>query len=284
LLRQDHRDDLEYDFHLGALDAIISFSDLSPRPEGVVTLSQPLPYIVVMIPNVGREANYLGQLTTSLYYRLGRDQIDLCFDGDRVEWINRLVESRGDTVGDRSARLFAYDPERGSSLFGHMTYPSKRIVLHSGNPALEGTVHYLADVISRDRSQVVLSDSRKEGDVHLEFVPISATVPSTTIYNLFYQLAADTLAERTANEHVRRIAAELRYVESPRQPDDYYRHLEIAGRIMIEDLGVFPLFRPTLFLHHHKHLQGVAITDDGAFDLSRAYLIRLPGAATKGER
>ena len=89
-------------------------------------------------------------------------------------------------------------------------------------------------------------------------------------------MVIDSVADLAANEHLRRIAAELRYVEAPSRLEDYYRHLRNAGRIMSDDLGLFPLFRPTIFLHTHRRLQRLGFNDDSQLDLSSCVLLDLP--------
>jgi MarR-like DNA-binding transcriptional regulator SgrR of sgrS sRNA len=173
-------------------------------------------------------------------------------------------------------RTFEYNAERGRQLFGQLTYKPSRVSIYSGHATLDGLAHYFADIISRDRCPVEIVTDWRAADIRLEMVPSSLTTPSTTIYSLYHQLGVDSVTTRPANEHIRRLAAELRFVESPRRPSDYYRHLDIAGRIMSEELGIFPLFQPTLFLHSHQRLQGVSFDTDGRIDFSRAVLIDLP--------
>jgi len=265
------------DFHSDFLDGLFSFETLSPRPEGVTTISRPAPYLVVMIPNIGRDANFQGQLTTSLYYRFDRARLAFSFDGDQLTMTNRF---EADSLYDLPRkRLFEYDPGRGRQLFELMTYPLPWVAFHSSHASLDGLMHYFADIVSRDRCNVVLVNNSPLADVRLAFVPISKSLPSVTIYSLFHQLIIDSVADMAANEHVRRIAAELRYVEAPSRPEDYYRHLRNAGRIMSEDLGLFPLFRPTVFVHTHRRLQELDFNDDNQLDLSTGTLMKLPRPA-----
>ena len=262
-------------FH-DALEGIITFQDLSPRAEAIVTTPLPLPYLVAMIPNVGEKSNYQGQLTTSLYYRSNRFLLSLNFDGDQIQMVNRWTIPRDQQGAEPGGRLYPYSPDRGRRLFLEMTYQPSRVAVYTGNRALDGLGHFFADIISRDRCPVELTSVPGAADIRLEFIPWSDSIPATTVYALYHQLVTDTVPGLAANEHVRHIAAELRFVESPLRPEDYYRHLAIAGRIMIEDLGVFPLFRPTLFLHSHKRLQNIQFDADGRLDFSEAILVHLP--------
>ena len=276
-----HREVMFDGLHAGHLDGVIT-QDLTPNAEDIVTISHPLPYLAVIMPNVGREINFQGQLTTSLYYRFNKFRLLLCFDGDQVQMANRLTVLGDSRTSDPAGRLFGYNPERGRQLFEGLAFRPSQLNLQADHPALDRLAHFFADIISRDRCSVAMTDDRRSADVRLEFVPLSESIPSAAIYRLFYQLVTDSLPGRVANEHLRRIGAELRFVESPPHPEDYYRHLDIAGRIMMEDLGVLPLFRPTLFLHTTKHLQNVRFDADGRLDFSRALLVDLPEPPLRG--
>ncbi len=270
----DDRQSMLEDFESDQLDGVLSFQNLSPHPEDVTTISEPAPYLAALIPHVGRQVNFQGQLTTSLYYRSDRAHLARSFDGDLLVMTNRF---EADPLYDQPpGRLFEYNPVRGRQLFDQMTFSPASIALHSGHTALNGLAHYLADIVSRDRCAVRLVDNPGAADVRLAFVPVSRTLPSVSVYSIFHQLIVDSVADMAAGEHVRRIAAELKYVESPPRPEDYFRHLRRAGRIMIEDLGLFPLFRPTVFLHTHRQLQDFSFNDDGQIDFSSGILLKLP--------
>jgi hypothetical protein len=268
------RESMLEDFHSDLLDGMVSFEALSPRPEGVTTISRPAPWLVVMIPHVGREVNFQGQMTTSLYYRFDRDRLSFSFDGDQPAMTNRF---EADLTDDRPReRLYRYDPARGRKLFEQMTFKPTSLAFHSSHPALDDLTHYFADIVSRDRCRVELVDNSHSADIRIAFSPTSHSLPSVTIYSMFHQLVVDSAADMDSGEQVRRIAAELSYVESQTQLDEYYRHLRNAGRIMIEELGLFPLFRPTVFLTTHRRLQGFGFNDDDQIDLSSGIMLVLP--------
>jgi hypothetical protein len=262
------------DFNSGLVDGIITLSDLTARPDNVTTICHNLPYLVALVPNMSRACNAQGQLTTSLYYRFDDSRLAVTFDGDRVSMVNRLVP-----VVDSAApagRLYACDPSRGRALFDGLTPRPVKILIYSGNPLLDGVALYFADIISRDRCQVQLTENRREADIRVDFLPFSQSLPSSAVYAAYHMLVTDSVSGSPANEHLRRLEVELTMVESAVRYDDYYRHLAIAGRIMSEDLGAFPLFRPTLFLHSHKRLQNVGFDRDGRLDFRSAVIVELP--------
>jgi hypothetical protein len=275
--------EMQEDFFGGLLDGMISFRDLDPKPAEIATTTYPLPYLAALVPNVGRECNYQGQLTTSLYYRFDSSHLAISFDGDQIEMVHRFpLENGSDST--RAGRPYAYSPERGRGLFEAMTNRPDSLSIYPGTPSLDGVAHFFADLIARDRCRVKFASSSARADLRVEFIPVSRSIPSMTVYALYYHLTLDSLPGMLASEQVRRIAAELRYVESPTLPAEYYRRLDIAGRIMTDDLGIFPLFRPTVFLHRHKQLQNVVVTEDSELDFSRAVLVRLPAPPKEGTK
>jgi len=273
---QDERSLLD-DLSSGLLDGVITLSDLAARPENVTTIYHALPYLVALVPNAGRACNEQGQLTTSLYYRFDDSRVAVTFDGDRVSMVNRLVPLTN--IAAPAGRLYAYDPGRGRALFDRLTPHPAEIRLYSGNPLLDGVAHYFADIIARDRCQVQLTRSRRDADIRVDFVPFSESLPSSAVYFVYHTLVTDSLPGAPANEHIRRLGVELGMIESAIRYGDYYRHLDIAGRIMSEDLGVFPLFRPTVFLHSHKRLQNAGFDQDGRLDFTSAVIVELPQAS-----
>ena len=280
LVEYDDRQAMEEDFFAGLIDAMIGFRDLSPKPADVTTITFSLPYVAALVPNIGRPCNYQGQLSTSLYYRFDSDHLAISFDGDRVTMVPRF-SSRLDETAPELRRVFPYNPTRGHNLFEAMTNRPDSLAIFCGAPALDGVAHFFADLVARDRCRVELTDSRRRADLRIEFVPISRTVPSATVYDLYYGMTMDTLAGSLAAEQVRRISAEMRFIESQSLPTDYYRHLDIAGNILTEDLGVFPLFRPMVFLHSRKDLQNVRIGPDNELDFANAVIVHLPLVPTE---
>ena len=78
------------------------------------------------------------------------------------------------------------------------------------------------------------------------------------------------------------MTAYFRFVEQPLNEEDYYRNLEAAERLAIDELGAFPLFRPTLFMTVHKHIGGLEFGIDGRLESTDMIRIDLPG--TESER
>jgi hypothetical protein len=275
-------DPLREDFLSGSLDAIVTLTDFDPHPDNVTTASAPLPYIVVLIPNVRREFNYHGELTTSLFYRFNARQLAVCFRGDEANEVRRFTPSGPNLFP--LPRWYDFDPARGKKLFDRINRKPSRLKLHSGHPSLDGLARYFADILSRDRCVVELTGDRASADIRLEYVPFQDSSPRAAFDSLIGLLAQDSVKGSSPAEYLRKVDLELRGLNIALQPADSVRHLEALDRIMAEDLGVFPLFRPTLYLHTQKRLRGVTLTPDGRVDFSSAVKIRLPHDSAGGSR
>ena len=143
---------------------------------------------------------------------------------------------------------------------------------------------YFADILSRDRCAVELTDNWWSADIRFELVPISDENPSAGIYFLHQQLVGDSVSGLPTNEAIRIISSYFRTVSATRNQEQYYYFLHRAEEAMIEDIGVFPLFRPTLFFVAHKHLQGVNFDKSGHLDCSYLARLLLPSVHAESER
>lgn len=262
------------DFVAGLLDAIVTPTDLDLRPSDGNTLASPCPFIAVIIPNVGKPFNYHGELTTSLYYRFDGSRLALCFRGSEVRLVNRMTSPRADTP--ELPRWYDFDPSRGKKLLERMSHRPSRVRLYSGHPALDGLTRYFADILSRDRCAVEVIPGRRLADLSIEFVPYKENAPQMAMDTLLSLMARDSVSGTPPAEYLRRINLELTELETSFNQEDSSRHLETVSRIMAEDLGLFPLFRPTLYVHTHKRLRNVTLTPDGRVDCGQAVIVRFP--------
>jgi hypothetical protein len=182
------------------------------------------------------------------------------------------------SIPDRPAgtRPFPLDPERGRQLIENLPNAPQKILIYMGSPDLKRLGHYFGDILARDRFAIEFTDNKRAADLYLLFVPVSDSVPSTTIYALQHQLVTDSIAGGLANEDVRISAGFADLIQSARSEQDYYSYLDRMSRLMVDDLGVFPLFRPTMYFCADKTLHGVRFNEDGRLDVSEAVSVILP--------
>jgi len=275
-------DPLREDFLSGALDAIVTLTDFDPHPSEVKTISESLPYVAVLIPNIRRDFNYHGELTTSLYYRFNTRHLAVCFRGDEADEVRRFTTNGPGLF--QLPRWYDFDPTRGKKLFDRMSQRPSRVRLFSGHPVLDGLTRYFADILSRDRCAVELRSDPASSDITIMFIPFSDSLPRMAADSLYAAMVRDSVAGSPPAEYLRRIGLELRGLDIALQPTDSLQHFEAIDRILAEDLGVFPLFRPTLFVHTQKRLRGVTLRADGLVDFGAAVFVRLPQNLSGGQR
>ncbi|RKX24945.1 MAG: hypothetical protein DRP45_07075 [Candidatus Zixiibacteriota bacterium] len=283
-LRQyEHRSQMMQDFRSGFLDGYLSFECPGASTEGICTLQHMLPYIVALVPNVGRQCNLSGQLTTALYYLYDPARLSLYFDGS-VQAVNRfnLHSAKSNILHSNNYRLFPYAPGRGKSLLSRLSFPPDSLSICASTRSLGRTAHYFADILAQSFFRVRLDTDRDNANIYVEYIPVSKSVPSTSMFALYHKLVQDTVGGIAASEQVRLISHYLDYVARASEKgegtvsSDYYAYLDRAERVMIEELGVFPLFQPIVIFSAYKSLRNVRFDNDGFLDLSEAFKVVMP--------
>jgi hypothetical protein len=214
-----------------------------------------------------------------MYYRFDHDRSGLFFEGyvSPQMCLRPLCDTgSGETDGQYSVRPYPLDPQRGRQLIGNIPSPPEKVSIYVASPDLERLAHYFGDILARDRFAIEITRNKRAADLYLEFVPISNKVPSTTVYAIQHQLINDSIPGGTANENLRIGAGLAELIESATSEADYYRYLDRMSRLLITDLGVFPLFRPTVYFCADRTLQGVRFDADGFLDTSSAVKVIRP--------
>ena len=240
---------------------------------------QVAPYVAALVPNAGRSCNYQGQLTTSLYYRFDESRIGLMTTGE-PELLTRFQShpaARDLPWPTRpGGRAYPYDPERGRALFQNLTHPPPALKVYAATPSLRRVAYYYADLLSRDRCPVEMTDNRTAADLYVEYVPVSAALPSLIVSTLLHRLDRDAPPGSPADEQVSQMQLLLDRLGTAQTEAEYYRGLDRIERELIEELGVFPLFAPRLRLYCRPGLRGARFDATGQLDFSAVYEVLLP--------
>ncbi len=258
-------------FEQGVVDGCFSYRKVSfPNTGG--TVARPAPFFIALLPNPSREITRSGFLTTSLYYRLDPQRLPMYFDGDAIRPFHRL---RGEDAA--SARPFPYSPSQGRTLLENIRSRSRTVSISVEHPMLNAAAGYFADILSRDRFQTSTVGDPRKADIRLVCVPLD--VPDVTILRYITGLlAADTVAGSAANETVRIIDGYLRTAALSSDSARQEQYLMLAESALRDDIGVLPLFRPTLFFTPGQALIGEAFLPGGGIDGSGLRKVRLPEA------
>jgi len=262
---------LQDDFSRGVLDGCLSFRRILPMPGNTVTMSQPWMKVAAMVPNVSRPYNQDGQLTTSMYYRLDPDRLSLHTDGDAPSSVSSFLHP-----SDETGRRFPYDAGRGRDLLAAMAERPTQLRLYASSPSLARLAAYFADVLSRDRCQVTIVDDSSIADVRFVYVSADSSLPSAGLHQLYVQVARDAVPGTLARENVSLIQKYFQSAAGAVDRNRYDFYLALAEQRLMEDLGVFPLFRPTVFYTGRATVRGLRFDNNGLLDMRAATRVLLP--------
>jgi hypothetical protein len=273
LIYYDNDDAMIYAFETGRLDGCISYSRLRGISDETDELYHPAPLIAVLTPNLSRKINELGSLTTSLYYRFDHDRLQVYFEGDRIRPYNTFFTHEKPTP-----RVFPHDPEKGRRLFTRLGDRPRFLSIFAAQPELVQTANYFSDVLSRDRCRTELVDKRGDADIYIEFIPNKSQDVYEGYRYIIDELTQDTIAGSREAEIVLMAITQLEWAISSADRSGPTHYLKLIERRMIDDLGLFPLFRPSVFVTTRKQIKGVRFDSDGCLDLSNLRRVILPGS------
>lgn len=258
-------------FRRGEIDAFISYRAGESVVENSATISTPAPYFAALIPNVGKGINQNGFLTTSMYYCFDPNRPSLYFDGDDVAPHHRLLS--GDGAQDR---FYRHDPGKGRRLLRNIRSRLGVLQLVCLDESLARLAEYFADILSRERFRIGLKGKQGEADLYLTFLPVDVDEPGAALDSLICILAADTVDGRTINKAVAVCGDWLEMSAEAADSSGRFLYMERAAATLMEDISLFPLFRPSLFFTAHSNIKGHRFDRSGHLDLSEAVRIVLP--------
>jgi hypothetical protein len=201
------------------------------------------------------------------------------FDGDAVLPFNCLYEC------DKTClRAYPYDPERGRELLRHVSRRGRSVSIRPTNEELQKAAVFLSDVLSRDRIRTRIVGAGNEADCYLAFVPISCDSAGVTLRLLNQFLARDTADGNSINQTIAVIGKyiELGRMAAADSSRDHY--FDLAQKSLLEDVSLFPIFRPTVYFTAHKHIKGYSFAPDGYFVADSLMRLVLPAQARGRDR
>ncbi|MFZ5979416.1 MAG: hypothetical protein ACOYVF_02185 [Candidatus Zixiibacteriota bacterium] len=260
----------------GRLDMLISYdSSLFPIRESS-SLSAPAPYFAALVPNLGRNVTTGGMLATSLYYRYSSFYLPFMFEGDRVEPVYSFFRSDG--FGHRT---YPFDPDKGAKLFKNNIISPAVLTLGVNSPSLRKSADFFADILARDRVQVKIVEHDTDADFFIMFVPLETVSPQYSLSYIYRFLTGQVITDDAVKENLTIIGD---YLESAAKAADTaacYHYCRLADRNLKNDLGVFPLFRPTLFLTASHRLKNCAFDAAGHIKTATIDKLILPTDRTE---
>ncbi len=270
----DSETEMLLDFEAGRIDALISYKSNQMLNQNQTIISTPAPFYVAMIPNISKPVNKRAFFTTSLYYRFNAERISTLFDDKDAISQNCLFPYLNDCN-----RLFEFNPENGRNLLNYMQKKPKKIFIQLQDRSLEKLGQYFADVLSRDRIKTKFTEDSEKADILIEFVPILENNLDSSLKH-FLNILNSFLPSMSVSNPIAAIYPELiQYFESAQnagteEKENYY--LRLAQRTLMEDIGIFPLVRPSLHIISNDNLIGVRFDMSGNLDISNLRKVILP--------
>ena len=269
--RYDNNFEMILDFESGMLDAFYSFSQYQTNLENTYTISFPAPFYIAIVPNPSSLINSNGVLTTSLYYRYDPNLMPILFNGDNCQSINCLSWHE-----NRCERYYPYDPYRGQMLLKQYRPLPKRITIGITDQSWDKTAEYYADILSRDRIRTVIENKIDNSDFHMTTVPLNEKDRISSLTFIHSLLCSDTVEGYDINETINIIGD---YITSAQNTSDTLinkHYFNLAETALWDEIGVFPLYQPTIFFTAHRNVAGNTFDDDGFIDQNKLYKIILP--------
>lgn len=273
----DSKIEMLIDFESGFLDAYVSYFGENTHKRKSSITSAPAPFFVALIPNISKPLNIKGLLTTSIYYRFSENRIANFFDGDSALPLFCLFP-RADTC----PRMFEFNPEKGRTLLGYLDKKPKKLVIGYQNEFLSRPAQYFADILSRDRIKVRLAEQLSDADVYLRYLPYQTAIPDTSFCSLLNILKMDLPEDNAFESSLDEIELDLARQEQTSDPNSKIYYLNLAQRTMMEDIGVFPLFRPVLFFAAGENIKGYSFNKDGLLQIGNLRKIAEPRISAGG--
>ncbi|HOD65417.1 MAG TPA: hypothetical protein PLR32_00585 [candidate division Zixibacteria bacterium] len=252
------------------IDGFFSYRRYTAGGEDVASVSRPAPFFVALVPNPARAIAQRGFLSTSLYYRLDPQRLAMIFEGDELRAFNRCGVG-----GDTAARPYPYAPGPGRALLNNLRGPSRSVVIAVEHPMFEPAAGYFADILSRDRFRPTVTSTLAGADLRLVAVPLGES-EADGLRCLSGLLALDTLAGSAAAQSLQAVSSCLDSAALAAEPAAALRYVQLAESVLRDDLGVFPLFRPTLYFTARRSLLGEVFDRRGGIDVSGLARVRIP--------
>lgn len=262
------------------LDAIVYAGAPGNRP-GYRVVTARAPFFAVLLPNVGSQVNKDGELTTSLYYRFDPQRISALLTQDCEAKYSFLISDS--TV----ERQFPYDVDKGKKLFRDLPARPISIRLGLGSESLRPVAMYFADILAREqcRTEIVPCKSGCDCDLAVTYLPrdrdqYSALMKAVEALGRLNSGGVSSLVvgplSNFRDELIRTdsIVDSLNQRPSPQQAD----------RMLIDQWGCFPLFRPSCTMVMNQTFSGIRFNDEGRLVISEPKRVILPPALAKEGR
>jgi hypothetical protein len=233
------------------------------------TYSTSAPHFVALIPNISRAVNRNALLTTALRYRIDTSQINNAFECESLPQLSFLP-------GAHSYSAFTFDINKAKKLLKENKAAGTTVSIDTYSPTLQSTSKFIRGTLAQTGYTATTVGWNEPADLRLAILPIYSDSPWVALREVLTSIAKDTVAKDRANQPVR-LADQL--LKDALETSDSTRRMQLLERVdrmLMEDIGAFPLFRPMIYVCAKEEIRGIIFDKDGRLDLRHIYRLKLP--------
>ncbi len=233
--------------------------------------SIPAPFYFAMIPNLDKDINSRGYLTTSLYYHHNLYKTGLLVEADGI-----LNYNRNYPAGDTAGRIYQYSTVKGGELFRNGIKPGTEIKIFYDFGGLKEFAQYFATFISRYGCRASFVIDSAEADIRCIRIPIIPDSSTGSMRAILTEIESKKRDDKALMEKLKLIDDYLGFAETSTDASGENRYLKMADNILQTEIGVFPLFRPVIYIMYNKDIvRDIGIAYD-ALDFGEISRLKLP--------
>ncbi len=241
----------------------------TPCTNGMTVLSINAPFFTALIPNISHTVNRNALLTTALRYRIDTSQINNAFEFESVPQLSFLP-------GTHSYSAFAADISKAKKLLKENKSAGANVSIDTYSPTLQSTSKFIRGTLAQAGYTTTTVGWNEPADLRLAILPIYSDSPWVALREVLTSISKDTVAKDRANQPVRLADQLLRDALATSDSTRRMQLLERVDRMLMEDIGAFPLFRPIIYVCAKEEIRGIKFDRDGRLDLRSIYRLKLP--------
>jgi hypothetical protein len=266
------------DFVSGKIDGIVSYRDFGSINPEVAQFGHPAPFFAAIMPNINREINSGGLLTNSIYYRFSTDDKYLIYSGHHIEPVNCLCG-----IMNACPRKYPYNPGKGKKLLTYLNKKPDQITLSYLDASLQELTAYFSDILNRDRIRAVTVLNQDDADICLGYVPYVSDDPTVCLKYILEFIKNKETESVSYSKTIDLMKGFLDLAEKSDTQSGQEHYCRLIEEVLLSEIGLFPLYRPFIYMAMTDNLTGYYFDKDGRLDLSNITRIKHPVHETENE-
>ena len=186
-------------------------------------------------------------------------------------------------LSNSTDRSYEFNSEKGMQLAQSLRRRNPQISFYIHNLYFKKLGNFIGDILNRDKFNVTLVDDSLESDIVIEFIPFIKSNPGLSLESISNILINQSPLYDSQKEALTIIKNNLQSAKEAQTEilRDYY--LKLVDYSLKYDLGVFPMFQPTIYFQHTDELTNCHFDENGMIDWKSIVKLKLPPSVT-GEK